>query len=206
NNLSNSNANLFLLTPVPSDTNGYDVRIDQVLTRKQSVYGRWSWKNISTTIPNGLLPSDQVAEHNRNLLVSHNYAISNSGINEFRFVISRCPSQVSFPIKAADALNHLNIVGLDLSDHPDTHAFPVFNFGDGTGFTPIGRDKTGVTRSSTIQFTDNLTWIRGRHTMRFGGDIRRLGYFDLESFGGADDFGQFVFSAGQFTGNAFADF
>src|SRR5262249_30322385 len=71
NNLSNSNANLFLLTPVPSDTNGYDVRIDQVLTRKQSVYGRWSWKNISTTIPNGLLPSDQVAEQNRNLLVSH---------------------------------------------------------------------------------------------------------------------------------------
>lgn len=206
NNTANSNANLFLLTPIPSNTNGYDVRIDQALTKKQSLYGRFSWKNISTTLPNGLLPSDQIAEQNRNLLISHNYTITTHLINEFRFGISRFTSAVAFPIKGADALSQLNIVGLDISDHPDNHAFPLFNFSDGTGFATIGRDKTGVTRSSTTQFTDNLTWIKGKHTMRFGVDIRRLGYFDLESFGGSDDFGQFVFSAGQFSGNAFADF
>ncbi|HEY7181683.1 MAG TPA: TonB-dependent receptor, partial [Blastocatellia bacterium] len=206
NNPGNSNANLFLQTPVPSDTNGYDVRIDHVLTKKQSVYGRWSWKDVSATGQNGLLPSEKIAEHNRNLLISHNYTLTSNLINEFRFGISRFSSQVLFPIKGADALAELNIAGLDLSDHPDNHAFPIFNFGDSTGFAAIGRDKTGVTRSSTTQFTDNLTWIKGRHTMRFGFDVRRLGYFDLESFGGANDFGQFVFSAGQFSGNAFADF
>jgi hypothetical protein len=205
NSNASSNANLFLLTPVPSDTNGYDVRVDQALTKKQSIYGRWSWKNISTALPNGLLPSDQVAEQNRNLLISHNYAISANVINEFRFGISRFSSQVAFPIKGADALAQLNIVGLDISDHPQNHAFPLFNFSDSTGFATIGRDKTGVTRSSTTQFTDNLTWIRGKHAMRLGVDIRRLGYFDIESFGGSDDFGQFVFAAG-FSGNAFADF
>jgi outer membrane receptor protein involved in Fe transport len=86
--------------------------------------------------------------------------------------------------------------------------------GDDLGSVPLavrppmnaGRDKTGVTRSSTTQLTDNLTWSKGRHTMRFGVDVRRLGYHDIESFGGANDFGQFVFSAGQFSGNAFADF
>src|SRR5215831_13912852 len=206
NNTSNSNANLFLQTPIPADTNGYDVRIDHTLTKKQSVYGRWSWKNIAATGQNGLLPSEQIAERNRNLLVSHNYTMTSNLINEFRFGISRFSSQVSFPIKGADALAQLNIVGLDISDHPENHAFPIFNFSDSTGFATIGRDKTGVTRSSTTQFTDNLTWIKGRHTMRYGVDVRRLGYFDLESFGGANDFGQFVFSAGQFTGNAFADF
>jgi hypothetical protein len=206
NSSAGTNANLFLQTPVPSNTDGYDIRIDQVLTKKQSIYGRWSWKNISSTLPNGLLPSDQIAEQNRNLLLSHNYAISTSLINEFRFGISRFSSTVSFPIKGADALAALNIVGLNIDDHPDNHAFPQFNFSDGTGFSTIGRDKTGTTRSSTTQFTDNLTWIKGKHTLRFGADIRRLGYFDIESFGGSDDFGQFVFSAGQFTGNAFADF
>src|SRR5262252_4334445 len=206
NNTSASNANLFLQTPVPADTNGYDVRIDHVLTKKQSVYGRWSWKNIAATGQNGLLPSEQIAERNRNLLVSHNYTITTNLINEFRFGISRFSSQVLFPIKGADALADLNIVGLDISDHPENHAFPIFNFSDSTGFATIGRDKTGVTRSSTTQFTDNLTWIKGRHTTRFGVDVRRLGYFDLESFGGANDFGQFVFSAGQFSGAAFADF
>ena len=206
NNTSNRNANLFLQTPIPADTNGYDVRIDHTLTKKQSVYGRWSWKNIAATGQNGLSPSEQIAERNRNLLVSHNYTMTSNLINEFRFGISRFSSQVSFPIKGADALARLNIVGLDISDHPENHAFPIFNFSDSTGFASIGRDKTGVTRSSTTQFTDNLTWIKSRHTMRFGVDVRRLGYFDLESFGGANDFGQFVFSASQFSGNAFADF
>ncbi len=42
--------------------------------------------------------------------------------------------------------------------------------------------------------------------MKFGGDLRLLRYYDLESFGGADDFGALTFSANTFTGNAFADF
>ncbi|HYL99159.1 MAG TPA: TonB-dependent receptor, partial [Blastocatellia bacterium] len=206
NNPGNTNANLFLLTPTPSNTNGYDVRIDHVLTKKQSIYGRWSWKNISNTVPNGLLPSDQIAEQNRNLLISHTYTLNTSMVNEFRFGISKFSSQVNFPIKGADAEAQLGIVGLNLSDHPNTNAFPLFNFSDSTGFATIGRDKTGVTRSGTTQFTDNLTWTRGHHTMRFGADIRHLTYYDIESFGGSDDFGEFVFSGGQFSGNAFANF
>src|SRR5262245_53495106 len=96
NNTGASNANLFLQTPVPADTNGYDVRIDHVLTKKQSVYGRLSWKNIAATGQNGLLPSEKIVERNRNLLVSHNYTITTNLINEFRFGVSRFSSQVSF--------------------------------------------------------------------------------------------------------------
>ena len=84
------------------------------------------------------------------------------------------------------------------------NAFPTFNFSDGTGFA-VGRDKTGVTTSKTIQLVDNLTWVKGRHTMKFGADWRHLKYNDLESFGGSDDFGAFTFSAGAFSGNSFAD-
>jgi hypothetical protein len=54
-------------------------------------------------------------------------------------------------------------------------------------------------------FFDTLTWIKGRHTMKFGADVRRVAYVDLESFGGSDDFGSFTFDQGIFTGNAFAN-
>jgi TonB dependent receptor len=67
------------------------------------------------------------------------------------------------------------------------------------------RDKDGITKSQTIQFADNLSWVKGRHTMKFGVDVRRVRYQDLESFGGADDFGAFKFDQGIFTGNAFAN-
>jgi hypothetical protein len=199
-------SNYLQQTATPSNTNGYDVRIDHTLTAKQSLYGRWSSKNISSTIPNPLLPSDRDKESDHNLIVSHNYAITNTLVNEARFGLSLFRIGVNFPIEGATAVAQLGLLGLDLSDHPTADAFPTFNFNDGTGFTPIGRDKTGVTKSQTIQFTDNLSWALGKHSMRFGVDVRRVAYADIESFGGSDDFGAFTFSAGTFSGNAFADF
>ncbi|MGA7379766.1 MAG: TonB-dependent receptor, partial [Terriglobales bacterium] len=205
-NTTAQGSNYLQQSPTPSDTDGYDIRIDHTLTVKQSLYARWSSKNISTTVPNALLPSDQDSETDRNLIFSHNYAITNTLVNEARFGVSLFRIGVHFPIEGAAAIQNLGLVGLDLSDHPTAGAFPTFNFNDGTGFTPIGRDKAGVTKSQTIQFADNLSWARGKHSLKFGGDVRRVGYADIESFGGSDDFGAFTFSSGTFSGNAFADF
>ena len=205
-NSTTQGANYLQQTPTPGNTDGYDIRIDHMLTVKQSLYARWSAKNISTTVPNALLPSDRDSETDRNLIFSHNYAITNTLVNEARFGVSLFRMGVQFPIEGATAIQTLGLVGLDLSDHPTQGAFPTFNFNDGTGFTPIGRDKAGITKSQTIQFTDNVSWARGKHSLKFGGDVRRVGYADIESFGGSDDFGAFTFSSGTFTGNAFADF
>jgi hypothetical protein len=202
---TDTNANYRCLTSSPGDTNGYDLRIDHNLTSKQQIYGRWSWKNVNSTVPNAILPSDRDHETNRNFLFSYNYSIKPNLLNEARFGTSYYTLAVQFPIQGADAIRQLGLTGLDLSDHPDTNAFPEFNFSDGTGFTAIGRDKTGVTKSQTVQFADNLSWIRGKHTIKFGVDVRRVFYQDLESFGGADDFGAFTFSSGTFSGNAFGD-
>ena len=200
-NSPTAGANYLQQTPTPSNTDGYDIRIDHTLTVKQSLYVRWSAKDISTTLPNALLPSDHDSETDRNLIFSHNYAITNSLVNEARFGLSLFRIGVNFRIEGASAVQQLGLVGLDLSDHPTAAAFPTFNFNDGTGLTPIGRDKAGVTKSQTIQFTDNLSWARGKHSMKFGVDVRRVAYADIESFGGSDDFGDFTFTSGAFTGN-----
>jgi hypothetical protein len=207
-------ANYLQETPTPSNTNGFDVRVDRTLTSKQSMFVRWSWKELSAqsltdaalNTVNNFLPPDNDTEHNNNLIVSHNYVISNNLVNEARFGLSLWQFQVKFPIQGAAAISELGLTGLDLSDHPDTGAFPIFNFSDDPGnYSPIGRDKDGTTKSQTIQFADNLTWMKGHHTLKFGADIRRVFYQDIESFGGADDFGAFTFDQGIFTGNAFAN-
>jgi hypothetical protein len=202
---ADTNANFRRQTRSPGDTNGYDVRIDHNLSARHQMYARWSWKNVNSTVANSLLPSDSDHETNRNFLFSYNYSITPSLLNEARFGTSYYTLNVLFPIKGADAISQLGLVGLDLSDHPNTNAFPTFNFSDGTGFNPLGRDKTGVTKSQSIQFSDNLSWIKGKHTLKFGVDIRRVFYQNIESFGGSDDFGAFTFSSGAFTGNAFGD-
>jgi hypothetical protein len=207
-------ANYLQQTPTPSNTNGYDVRVDRTLTAKQFIFVRWSWKHLNGQsltdsylgTLNSFLPPDNDNEHNNNIIASHNYALTDHLVNEARFGLSLWELNIKFPIQGAAALSTLGLQGLDISDHPTAGAFPIFNFSDDPGnYSPIGRDKDGTTKSTTIQFADNLTWIRGRHTLKFGTDVRRVGYVDLESFGGADDFGAFTFDQGIFTGNAFAN-
>jgi Carboxypeptidase regulatory-like domain len=192
----------------PARTDGADLRIDQVLGSKQSIYGRFSRKNITSDVANPFLPNDIDSIHNRSLLVSDTYTISQNMLNEFRFGFTNVITSVNFPIEGASALQQLGLEGVNISQHPFTHAFPTFNFNAGTGFTPIGRDKAGITQSKTTQFSDNLTFTRGKHTLKGGIDVRHVQYFDLESFApefNSDDFGNFVFQGG-FTGSAFGDF
>ena len=189
----------------PARTDGADLRVDQTITGKQSAYARFSRKNITADYANPLLPNDVDSVHNRSLLVSHTYTLTQRLLNEFRFGFTNVTTSVGFPIEGANALSQLDLQGVDISQHPTTHAFPTFNFSAGTGFTSIGRDKTGVTQSKTMQFTDNVSYTIGKHTLKTGVDARRVRYFDVELFLPSDDFGQFTFQP-NFTGNAFGDF
>ncbi len=204
----------------PASTNGADLRVDQTIGAKQSLYARFSRKNIAEQFVNPLLPNDLDSIHNRSLLVSYTYTFTPRLVNEFRFGLTNVTTGVGFPIGGAAALQQLNLQGVNISQHPLTNAFPTFNFNAGTNFQSIGRDKTGVTQSKTYEFTDNLTYTLGKHTFKGGADIRHVRYFDLESFApvyNSDDFGDFTFqpnfsavpaTANQpaFAGNAFADF
>ncbi len=200
-----TNGNYRAQAATPAGINGYDVRVDHNINAQQQLYGRWTWKNVDTTAANNLLPSERDHETNRNLILSHNYSIRPTLLNEVRFGLTYYSRTVNFPISGADAVQRLGLTGLNLSDVPGVNAFPTFDFSDSTGFTTIGRDKTGVLRSQTIQFTDNLSWVKGKHTMKFGVDLRKVRYTDLESFGGSNDFGAFTFNANTFSGNAFSD-
>jgi hypothetical protein len=201
--------------PTPSRTDGADLRIDQMIRSKQSIYARFSRKNITQDVANPFLPDDADSVHNRSLLVSDTYTITPRLLNEFRYGFTNVTTSVNFPIQGSDALSQLDLNNVNISQHPLTHAFPTFNFSAGTGFnsnlntqTIIGRDKAGVTQSKTTQFSDNVTFTVGEHTFKAGMDIRRVRYFDLESFApefASDDFGTFVFQP-TFTGNSFGDF
>jgi Carboxypeptidase regulatory-like domain len=205
---NNQGINYETFQPTPAHTDGADVRIDQTITSKQSAYARFSRKNISESVANDFLPNDVDSVHNRSLLVSHTYTITPKLLNEFRFGFTNVTTSVDFPIQGSTALSQLDLTGVNISQHLTTHAFPTFNFTAGTGFSPIGRDKAGITQSRTMQFSDNLTYTLGKHTIKGGIDVRRVRYFDLESFApefASDDFGYFNFQK-TFTGNAFGDF
>ncbi len=171
-NGSGSSYNYETLQPIPSNTNGFDARLDHYITSNQQIYARFSWKNLLSDsgqlgLPaNPLLPNDLNVEHDRSLIVSYNYTITPKMVNEFRFGFTNSLIDTTFPIQGAAADNQLGLTGISFANHPNTGAFPTFNFSDGTGFTPIGRDKDGPGQSKTMQFTDNLSRTMGKHTFR----------------------------------------
>jgi Carboxypeptidase regulatory-like domain len=211
-NVLNPAYNYQTLQPTPSNTNGWDLRLDHNITTNQQIYARFSWKNLLSDVGQGstpvnpLLPNDVDTEHDRSLVVSYNYTITPRIINEFRFGFTNSLINQAFPIQGAAADNQLGLTGISFANHPTTGAFPTFNFSDGSGFTQIGQDKDGPGASKTLEFTDNLTRIIGKHSIRVGLDVRRVFYETVVRWGQSDDFGAFTFNQGVFTGSAFGDF
>ena len=115
-----------------------DFRLDEIISTKQSAYARFSTKNITADYANPLLPNDTDTIRNRSLLVSHTYAVTPHLVNEFRFGFTNVNTNTGFPIQGASALSQLDLSGVNISQHPNTHAFPTFNFSAGTGFTEPG--------------------------------------------------------------------
>ncbi|MGC8792409.1 MAG: TonB-dependent receptor domain-containing protein, partial [Bryobacteraceae bacterium] len=183
----------------PITSRQFDVRVDHILTGKQSVFGRVSWKNISTTSPTWqLLPADTTAVHARNLVFSHNYAIAPNLLNEARFGLTINDDAVSFHFDGWKITGEMGLQGL-----PDLpyNGLPGFSFSQGT--SGFGKSKPDFHNSHLYQWNDNLTWIRGRHTLKFGGDVRRIRAQSALSFG--LNHGQFIFD-GRFSRHDVADF
>ena len=120
-------------------------------------------------------------------------------VNEFRFAANRSAALNAVPADntSPSALGFSNVS----PDDPKGTAPPIM-------FTPsfnLGPAPGGPTKehSATFQWSDNFTWTRGRHEIKFGVDITRIRQnYNFDFFNN----GSFDFTTGEFTKNELADF
>ena len=178
-----------------------DARIDEVLTSKQSIFGRLSWKDQNTTSPIAfVLPPSTSYNNSRSVVLSYNYTITPTVLNEFRFGVSNSNSATAYGF---DGKSITGTFGLQNLPPLPFNGITAFDFGGST--SNFGYDKAGFTFSHNYQWNDNLTWIKGRHTLKFGGDARRLRAQTALTFTGSDNYGTFAFD-GRYSGSDVADF
>ncbi len=181
----------------------YDVRVDQYLTSKQSIFGRWTWKDIGSLSPNNyLIPSNSDLDHYRLLVIAYNYAIRPNLLNEARFGFTRQDTGYTNSFNGTAFSQSLGLQGLV--------GLPAFFNGlpeiDINNLTSFNADRLeGITHGRTYQGVDNLTWTLGKHTVKFGFDYRHIQAIDPLGFIGGDNYGGFTFT-GQFTNVPFGDF
>jgi trimeric autotransporter adhesin len=92
----------------------------------------------------------------------------------------------------ADGVNGVGIAGTDSA--PIDYGLPNVVLGDIQG---LNEQQPSFSLSQTISFSETLSWIHGKHNLRFGGDYRRV---HRDFLGGSNSTGTFTFS-GLFTEN-----
>ncbi|HEU5351859.1 MAG TPA: carboxypeptidase-like regulatory domain-containing protein [Terracidiphilus sp.] len=69
-------------------------------------------------------------------------------------------------------------------------------------FSGLSQQQPNLSVQQTISISETLSWMRGKHYMRFGGDYRRVHH---DFLGGSNSTGTFYFT-GSYTGSALGDF
>ena len=138
----------------------WSVRVDQNLRGgKDSFFVRYGENPDAGTSPGLTFVSSnlpgfgaQVTSHSRNVAIGHTMEVTTSIVNQFRFGFGR--SNPNFVPNTPFPLGpQVSIGGID-------------SFGE-TQIVPQGRTQ------NTFQYGDTLSWVKGRHTFKFGGDVVR---------------------------------
>jgi hypothetical protein len=154
-------------------------------------------------------PIDPVLDQLANswkLRLNHDYIVTNTLMNHFTFSVDNYFNRGANKTVGQGWDQQLGIQGIPADDG----SFPAISFSGGTGAPAgFGRSYDEDWLEYRFGFNENLTWIRGRHTMKFGFSIQ-LNNEDRH-FGG--EAGSFTFSnsstaipADQNAGSAFASF
>jgi hypothetical protein len=181
----------------------YDIRVDQYLNSKQSVFARWTYKNINSISPQQLLvPSNNTPDIYHMFVAAWNYSITPTVYNEARFGFTTDDSGYTNPYNGTAFSQSLGLQGL-VGLPAFFNGLPEVDINNLNGLTADRLQ--GITHSRTYQAVDNVTWSKGRHTVKFGFDYRHIQAVDPLGFIGGDNYGGFTFD-GSFTGAPFGDF
>lgn len=184
-----------------SDKDQFTQRIDWVESSKSSWFGRYSWGDEQTVSPALKLNGTNLQTHVNQWMLDNTRIFSPSVVNEFRFGYSHFFNSYGRELAfKRDVVKELGVPGLN-DPPPAAWGIPAISI---LGFSGFGDDSEGpyVNYNHTFQWTDNVSWTHGSHSIKIGADIRRDRYNQL---GNQFARGSFIIED-QATGYGFADF
>src|SRR5579872_5706139 len=204
--------NTFISDPVASiNDDQYIFRYDYNITNRDVLSATYILDNESDAYPfeilNGASTGGDVplgsgftdSTRNQNLNIAWTRTITPTLVNELRFSTNRSGSLAAVPTTTTSpaALGFTNV----FPDDPLGTAPPPINV---TGAFNLGPTPGGPTHyhDSVFQYQDTISWTKGRHDFKFGGDLRWVrDNFNFDFYNN----GSYLFQ-GDYTGSNLADF
>ena len=181
-----------------NDGNNFIVKLDHAASNNEQVTARYAFAQSDQIFPfgspGGFGTGSRLARFSQTsparvqvFSASLLSTLSSSFINEVRFGYSRYRTSFS----SLDANFDPTSIGLNFGT--GKLGLPEFDFTNIENLGAIGFSVPRGRISQTYQILDNLTWLRGRHTFKFGGEFRRAA---IDNFNDNVERGIFQFAAG----------
>jgi Carboxypeptidase regulatory-like domain/TonB dependent receptor len=163
----------------PGSLDADSLRIDHKLTDKWSLFGRYNYSPSELVGRGGSSALDalSVLQSVRVTIqtgtVGATWIISPTMANDLRFNFSRTTAGSSFAMDnfgGAHPLTNLPFPDSFTADNAQ-FALQIYSLGAG-GILYLGKNADSIQRQ--INVVDNLSWQKGSHSIKFGGDGRRL--------------------------------
>ncbi len=178
--LSGTGYNYSINAPNDYNSNQFDARVDHNLNKNMLAFVRYTNKTVTLLSPQALkVPSVTDYDNYHILASSFVYTITPSLINDFLF---------GFTWEQNGQRNELNgapytaAAGFDpIGANLPVNGVTVLAFGASTNQTAgdlswlYAGNYNQSTNSHLLQYNDSLSWTKGQHTFKFGGDIRQQG-------------------------------
>jgi hypothetical protein len=168
-------ANNFVRTAVePDNQDQADFRLDRYFGEKHRVFGRYTFfhddDNPVTPLPDGSgsLTSGSIGHaftRGDAFVGDYNWIASPTALNQFRVGYSRRDLNQT-------SLQNGGITGPGLPSNSFSSVLPIFTV---SGLQQIGPTTAANSKFTTsiTEYLDTFTLVRGRHTIKFGADLRR---------------------------------
>jgi hypothetical protein len=175
-----------------------DGRVDHNFSERDMVFVRATYKRITALNAQAFMPPLGQANQQRDsttAAASWSHTFGPGLINEVRFGAGRNSNRFHPTLVGSDLLSQIGIPGIASKG---VNGVPFFTI---SGLTGTMQSSNGLSVDTDYHFSDNLTWSRGSHTMKFGFDaIRDF----IPGFTLGNIYGSYSFT-GLFSGNSVAD-
>jgi hypothetical protein len=204
--------NELLITPVePTNAQQFSIKLNHELGRGHKLSALFFFDDVNQqnfAIESDAMPGFPVVTAERDLLlnIGDAWVISPTTLNEFRFgYLRQAVGKTKSPLHTFDPAS-IGFTGILTGPPLAFQTMPVIKVAGGPIFgSPSFGSGGGSNIENVFQFSDTFSKLLGNHSLKFGGDFRRI-YFDqvlLFVFDGDFTFGG---SGANSTGDPLADF
>ncbi|HXW91690.1 MAG TPA: TonB-dependent receptor [Terriglobales bacterium] len=171
----------------------WDSRYDYRISSKDSVFVAWSQykaipNNAGGLVPNLMQANANVSDKSHVVTIDEAHVFSSHLTNEFIFAIGSgalqtlSPEEISYANSSSNPFNSIfEHTGTASAGNTGILGLNIFNYGVLFTQPSVGYEEYFLASNNSRQFSDNLNWIRGRHTMTFGFNYLRKAEEDFDN-------------------------